>query len=336
MKNLSKQSIAIIGQKGIPKEFPGTSGVEFYVEKKALKFKKRGNAVRCYVRNWANPHNLQEFKGIELITVKTIHTKFLDTIIYSFIASIHASRRDNTIVWYHGIGPGFFSFIPKISGKKVYTTIHSLDWKRKKWNFFAKYFLKACEYISVKNADVLFVVSENLKEYYNKNYYVNAHLDKYEEVRKKRVDPSIIKKYNLKKNKYILYLGRFVPEKRIEWLIDAYKEGSQLPLVIAGGSSHTDEYEKHLKLISEGYKIIFTGYIFGKEKEELLSNCKALILPSSLEGFPVIIAEALAYRKNCLLSDALQFEYKQEKKHLTFFEEKSYASFLKSFKKIIS
>src|SRR4030042_2482466 len=158
--------IAFIGQKGIPKEFPGTSGIEAYVEYKALKFARQGKTVRCYVRNWTTAGTVASYRGIRLIAVPSFNHKFFDALSYSLLASVHASLSGASLCWYQGIGPAFFSFIPKLSGKTVYTTVHSLDWKRKKWGRVGGWFLYICERITVAVSDKIFVVSGNLHKYY--------------------------------------------------------------------------------------------------------------------------------------------------------------------------
>lgn len=287
--------IAFIGQKGIPAEFIGTSGIEFYVEQHAKRLVQKGKKVDCYVRNWAAPSRVTEFQEIQLIHIPTINTKHLDAAVHSFLSSIHVCFTNADTVWYQAIGPAFFSFIPKLFGKKIIVTSHALDWKRDKWSPLAKFLLKASEIIAVACSDTFIVVSQDLQKYYLKKYNKKSFIDPLEIESITKIRPSIItKKYGLKGNDYILYMGRFVPEKRIEWLIDAYKQihPKGIKLVLSGGSSHTDEYEQKLRLLARNDdNILFTGYVFGKEKQELLSNCRLFVLPSSLEGNPVVLQE---------------------------------------------
>jgi glycosyltransferase involved in cell wall biosynthesis len=106
-------------------------------------------------------------------------------------------------------------------------------------------------------------------------------------------------------------MGRLSPEKRVDWLIQAYQnlqfdkpDTQNLKLIIAGGSSATPEYVKSLQDISRGNpKIIFTGYVTGTEKEELLSNAMIFSLPSHIEGSPVVLLEAKSYGICSLVSD---------------------------------
>lgn len=309
--------IAFIGQKGIPAEFVGTSGIEFYVEYHAKRLVQQGKRVDCYVRNWATPSRATEFQGIRLIHIPTINTKHLDAAVHSFLSSIYVCFTNADTVWYQAIGPGFFSFIPKLFEKKIIFTSHALDWKRDKWGFFARWILRLVEYVAVHSADEIVVVSQELQEYYLKQYNKKSLIDTLKIEPTLKVKPNIItRKYGLKGNDYVLYMGRFVPEKRIEWLIEAYKEINPggMKLVLSGGSSHTDEYENKLHTLAGKHKdIIFTGYVFGKEKQELLGNCRLFVLPSSLEGNPVVLHELpetthVAVADNCPAIDYIKTE----------------------------
>ena len=115
----------------------------------------------------------------------------------------------------------------------------------------------------------------------------------------------ITKNFGIQKDKYILFLGRLVPEKGIHYLIEAFKSiKTDKRLVIAGGASDSSEYAVELKqLSSTDPRIIFTGFVQGRELEELYSNAYVYVLPSDLEGMPLSLLEAMSYGNCCLTSD---------------------------------
>ena len=300
-----KKRIAFIGVKGIPANFAGAGGIEVRVEKIAQKLAKRSFKVDVFVRTWAITKSLRKYKGVNLIHLPTINTKHLDAGIHSLLASLFVCFTKNKIVFYEAMGPAFFSFLPKLFGKKVVTTIHGLDWQRDKWGLVARLFLKMGEGMALRISDKIVVVSSELQKYYQRQGFQTILIPNEMEFQKRVKAKIIKKKYDLRGNDYVLYLGRFVPEKRIEWLIRAYKKTKpQEKLLLVGGSSHSDKYVEKLKKLAEGNKnIIFTGYIFGKEKEELISNCWLFVQPSKLEGFSIALAEAIAFKKPVLVAD---------------------------------
>lgn len=301
--------IAFIGQKGIPATF---GGVEYHVDELSKGLVTLGYEVNVYVRNWYTEKNLHSYKGVRLIHIPTIKTKHLDASIHSLLCSIHSIFQKSDIIHYHAIGPSFFSLIPRLFGKKIVSTVHRLDWDTEKWGKIAKTFLKIGEYISTKIPPRTIVVSEELKDYFKDKYGKETiHIPHGIDFPQPRPAKLIKEKYNLEGRDYILFMGRLVPEKRVDWLIKSFqslnKHSSKLKnikLVIAGGSSATDDYVQRLKELSKNDpEIIYTGFVTGIEKEELLSNALIFVLPSYLEGFPIVLLEAKSYGLCCLASD---------------------------------
>jgi len=301
--------IAFIGQKGIPVTF---GGVEYHVDRLSKELAGLGHDVTVYVRNWYTDKNMTSYEGVRLRHMPTIKGKHLDASIHSFLCSIDSLFRRYDIIHYHGIGPTFFSIITRLFRKNVISTVHRLDWETDKWGRIAKTFLKWGEYISVKIPRKTFVVSQDLMQYIKDKYdRETIHIPHGMGLPKQRGPDLIKKKYGLKGDDYILFMGRLAPEKRVEWLISSFQalfprviEDSNVRLVIAGGSSATPDYVRMLKEMSHNNPgITFTGYVVGAEKEELLSNALIFALPSHLEGFPIVILEAKSYGICCLASD---------------------------------
>ena len=192
------------------------------------------------------------------------------------------------------------------SRKKVVATIHGLDWKRAKWGGLATKIIKKGEINATKYADEIIVLSENVKKYFKDTYNRETTFISNGIVKPNILKPNIIKKkYGLNKDEYILFLGRIVPEKGIHYLIEAYNNlKTAKKLVIAGGSSDTDTYYKELKETAKNNEnIIFTGFVQGKELDELYSNAYIYCLPSDLEGMPLSLLEAMSYGNCCVTSD---------------------------------
>lgn len=303
--------IAFIGQKGIPVTF---GGVEYHVDELARGLARLGHDVRVYVRPWYTKKGLKSYKGVKLIHVPTIKTKHIDASLHSFLCSIHALFTGVDIIHYHAIGPSFFSLIPYIFNKNIISTVHRLDWDSEKWGMVSKFFLKIGELISVSIPKKTIVVSRELKDYFYNRYQRNTIHVSHGKAVPEFEEPDIIKqKYNLSQKDYLLFMGRLSPEKRVDWLIRSFLQlkkkaanAKDLKLVIAGGSSSTKGYIKKLKKLSENNPdIIFTGYVTGKEKAELLSSALFFVLPSSLEGYPIVLLEAMGYGLCCLTSDIL-------------------------------
>lgn len=272
---------------------------------KVIVYNRKGKNVQYKNADKANQH-LKEYKGVNIVTVPTINKKGLDALIYSFFASIKATFSKSDVIHYHAEGCCAMLWIPHLFRKKIVVTIHGLDWQRSKWKGFASKYIKFGEKLAAKYADKIIVLSEGVKKYFKETYnrdtvFIPNGVNK-PEIRKANI---IKEKYNLDKDGYILFLARIVPEKGLDYLIDAYKQiDTNIKLVIAGGASHTNNYYESIKKkVKDDNRIIMTGFVQGQELDELFSNCYLYCLPSNIEGMPISLLEAMSYGCNCLVSN---------------------------------
>lgn len=302
--------IAMFGHKRIPSR---EGGIEVVVEQLATRMVSLGHEVVCYNRSGHHISGSEydeslgdNYKGVKLKKVFTIDKKGLAAMTSSLSAAIRSSFSNADVVHIHAEGPAAMSFIPKLFGKKVVVTVHGLDWARSKWGGFATKYIKWGEKQAVKYADSIIVLSKNVQKYFKDTYnretvFIPNGVNKPESIPAEL----ITEKWGLTKDSYVLYLGRIVPEKGIQYLIEAWKNiDTDKKLVICGGSSDTDEFMNNLKQMSNGIEnIIFTGFQQGKVLEELYSNSYVYCLPSDLEGMPLSLLEAMSYGNCCLVSD---------------------------------
>ncbi|KPJ61371.1 MAG: hypothetical protein AMJ46_01350 [Latescibacteria bacterium DG_63] len=291
--------IAMIGQKGIPATY---GGIERHVEEVGTRLAARGHEVTVYCRYYYTRVK-KNYRGVRLIRLPSIKTKHLDTATHCALSTLDAVLRGYDIVHFHALGPSLFSLLPRLAGAKTLVTIHGLDWQREKWGPVASWILKRCEYTAVSFPTRTVVVSRTLQDYFRDKYAVESTvIPNGTNIPTPRA-LSRLKKKGLESRKYILFVGRLVPEKGCHYLVDAYKKlETDAKLVIAGGSSFSSEYVESLKKHSSD-KIILLDYVYGDELEELWSNALLVALPSTLEGLSISLLEALSYGKCVLVSD---------------------------------
>ena len=278
----------MFGQKRLSRE----GGIEIVVKELCTRMAKNGYTVTCYNRSGHHVSGAEydkktEYEGINQKCVPTIEKKGLAAVSSSFFAALYSAFGKYNVVHIHAEGPAFFSWLPKLLGKRVIVTVHGLDWQREKWKSgFGSKFIKQGEKNAVKYADEIIVLSKGVHDYFRNQYgretrFIPNGVNR-PEIRKAEL---ITDKFGLTKDSYILFLGRLVPEKGIRYLIEAFKNvKTEKKLVIAGGSSDTDSFMKELKeLAKDDKRIIFTGFVQGQMLEELYSNAYIYTLPSDLE-----------------------------------------------------
>ena len=302
--------IAMLGHKRIPSR---EGGIEIVVEELSTRMVNLGYDVTCYNRSGHHisgkqfdTQSLKEYKGIKLKNVLTINAKGLAAMTSSFFGAIAIAFSKCDVVHFHAEGPCAMLWIPKLFGKRCIATIHGLDHQRAKWGKFASSYIMLGEKCAVKYADEIIVLSNGVQQYFKDTYSRNTIFIP-NGVNKPQIKQAdlIQHKYGLKKDSYILYLGRIVPEKGLRYLIQAFKQvETDKKLVIAGGSSDTDEFMLELKFMAQDdARIIFTGFVQGQTLEELYSNAYIYTLPSDLEGMPLSLLEAMSYGNCCLVSN---------------------------------
>lgn len=321
-----KLSVAMFGQKRIPSR---EGGVEIVVEKLCTRMVAQGHNVTCYNRGGHHvsgseydSKRLKEYKGIKLKTVPTIEKKGIAAVSSSFFAALCCAFGKYDVVHIHAEGPAFFAWLPKLFGKKVIVTIHGLDWQREKWkNGFGSKFIHQGEKNAVKYADEIIVLSKGVQDYFEKIYGRKTAFIPNGVNRPVIIEAKLIEeKFGLKKDSYILFLGRLVPEKGLRYLINAFKKvKTNKKLVIAGGVSDTDSFMEELKELAKGdERILFTGFVQVKMLDELYSNAYIYTLPSDLEGMPLSLLEAMSYGNCCLTSDIAECTEVVEDKAVLF------------------
>ncbi|RGF79617.1 glycosyltransferase [Ruminococcus sp. OF03-6AA] len=318
-----KLRVAMFGQKRLSRE----GGIEIVVKELCTRMARDGCQVTCYNRSGHHVSGAEydekiEYEGIRQKSVLTIEKKGLAAVSSSAFAALYSALGKYDVIHIHAEGPAFFAWLPKMFGKRVVVTVHGIDWQREKWKSgFGSKFIRQGEKNAVKYADEIIVLSKGVQDYFKKVYGRETNFIPNGVNRPKlRAAEQISEKFGLSKDSYILFLGRLVPEKGIRYLIEAFKQvKTDKKLVIAGGSSDTDSFERELKdLAKNDERIIFTGFVQGSLLDELYSNAYIYTLPSDLEGMPLSLLEAMSYGNCCLVSDIPECTEVVEDKALIF------------------
>ena len=317
--------IAVFGQKRLSRE----GGVEIVVKELCTRMARQGYQVTCYNRSGHHVSGAEyddidntNYEGIRQKSVPTIEKKGLAAVSASAFAALYSAFGKYDVVHIHAEGPAFFSWLPKMLGKRVVVTIHGVDWQREKWQSgFGSKFIRQGEKNAVKYADEIIVLSKGVQDYFKETYDRETHFIPNGVNRPQIREANLItEKFGLKRDSYILFLGRLVPEKGIRYLVEAFKNvKTDKKLVIAGGSSDTDSFMAELKeLAKNDNRILFTGFVQGAMLDELYSNAYIYTLPSDLEGMPLSLLEAMSYGNCCLVSDIPECAEVVEDKALIF------------------
>ena len=291
--------IAFLGAHGVP--FHGA--FDKVTEEIGSRLVERGHEVTVYGRRRCVPHS-DPYRGLKRVPLPSWDTKHLDTISSTFLSALHLITNGGAdIAHIHGAGPALCALLPRLRGIKTVVRVPSLDSQRAKWGRAARLFLRFSEYAAVHWSDATIVVSPTVKDYLETRYGRSVHYVPNGVDIASPGPPQQLPEIGLESGKYLLFMGRLVPEKGCHYLIEAVSRlKPTMPLVMAGGDSHSERYVRDLKEKANS-QVRFLGYVTGQLKEELLANAYLYIQPSDLEGMSLSLLEAMAYGRCILMSD---------------------------------
>lgn len=293
--------IAFIAVKGIPIG----GGIEKLTEEIGSRLAARGHEVVVYCsRDYGTVDGW--YKGMYLKTVPSVNTKSLHKMSIC-VRAVQDVLRDGAfdLVHVHAIGPSVVALVPRLKGIPTVVQTHGLEWKRDKWGAVGKAFFQLAEYTALYFPHHTTAVSRTQQDYFMNKF---GRLVEYIPTGVNDVSlraPEWIVKQGLEPRRYILFAARLVEEKGAHFLIDAFRSlQTDMKLVIAGDAAHAEGYKASLRRLAGGDpRIVFPGFVTGAPLEELFSNAYLFCLPSTLEGLPIALLEAMSYGNCCVASD---------------------------------
>ena len=291
--------VAFIGGRGVVSKY---SGIEAYYEEVGRRLVDMGHEVTVYCRTYFTP-NLGEHNGMRLVRFPTIRSKHLETLLHTLLSTAHATTQGFDVVHYHALGPALFSCFPRVLGSKTAVTVQGLDWQRKKWGKLAMAVLRLGESASVKLPTGTMVVSKALRQRYKDLHGADTFYVPNGGVLREPTIPRRILDWQLVPGRYVLFLGRFSPEKGCHLLVKAFEQlQTDVKLVMAGASSYCDDYSRELRTHACD-RILMLDWVSGEILEELLTNAMIFVLPSDLEGLSLALLDAMGAGLCVLTSD---------------------------------
>ena len=297
--------IVVTGTRGIPAIM---GGVETHCEELFPRVAALGYDVTVMRRSSYVADSLTEWHGVKLVDIPTPRKKAFEAIVHTVRAVIAARRLGADVVHIHAVGPALVTPLARLLGMKVVFTHHGPDYDRDKWGVAAKMMLRLGEMLGCRFANRVIVISDVIR-----NLIASKH------GRTKGVSliyngvpaadkchfPEYFSELGITEGNYVLGMSRFVPEKNLHHLIEAFSrvKSEGLKLVIAGDSDFPDEYSEGLKRQAREAGGVLTGCVKGQKLHSLLTNARCFVLPSSHEGLPIALLEAMSYGLPVIVSD---------------------------------
>lgn len=329
MEKIHLPKIGIIGTVGVPARYGGFETLAHYL---VLHLKKRFDlTIYCSGKTYKKEERKETWNGAKLHYIP-LEANGLQSILYDIWSMIHAVRNCDVLLILGVSGCLLLPFLKLFTKKKVIVNIDGLEWKRAKWNKYAKTFLLWSETIACKFADEIITDNRILKEYVKIRYGIEGNLIEYgaDHVTTEMITPADIKKHPFLTNPYTFKVARIEPENNIHLILEAYAESPNEVLVIVGNWEKSQYGKKLLDNYNHYKNIHLLDPIYDSKKLNVLrSNASLYIHGHSAGGTNPSLVEAMYLELPIIAYDVIY-------NRITTNNQSLYFSDVKSLKKLLA
>lgn len=297
--------IAAFGFRSIPPR-PGCSGADKFAEELYARLAARGYEVTGYNRVYeAGGPARSDYRGIRLLNLRTFRGRGIEALWHSAQATAH-------IIWHsagdvvHVQNGGNSIFIPalRMFGKRVFLTEDGAEWDRGKWPWYARLYLRAMTYLTAHVPDGVVFDNVFVREMFEKRFGRSYHFIPYgSEPQRGEPSTDVLERLGLASRGYFLFVGRFIPEKGLQYLIPAFeKVVTDKKLVVVGGANQGSEYARRVTRTADP-RVVLPGFMYGADVHTLMRHAYAYVQPSDLEGLSPAVLENMALGTPVICSD---------------------------------
>jgi len=286
------KKVAIIGTVGLPANY---GGFETLVENLTKKPHQDFDiTVYCSAKSYSN--KLKTYNNCRLHYIN-LNPNGMQSMLYDIRAIFHALKYADLLLILGVSGCIILPLIKLFHNKKIIVNIDGLEWKRKKWNVFAKWFLKLSERFAVKTADSIIGDNIVIQDYVWQTYGKKAHLIAYggDHCSTKPLSHITLNKYPFLNANYAFKVCRIEPENNIEMILEAFTQIDKIHLVLIGNWSNSDFGNKMRSRYGSFENIYLLDPIYDNNiLDQIRSNCKIYIHGHSAGGTNPSLVEAMS------------------------------------------
>lgn len=293
MREGNKIRIGLIGTTGIPARYGGFETLAHQLVSR-LGF-THDFTVYCSGKYYPPSKRISSFQNARLVYFP-LNANGYQSILYDYLSIIHALLFCDVLLVLGISGAFLFPFIKLFSRKPVIVNIDGQEWKRAKWNYPVRKFLKWSERLAVLFADSVITDNEAIRKYVKDEYGKDSLLIEYgaDHVLPSFPGDDEIKKYPFLSSDYAFAVCRIEPENNVHLILDAWTKAGKFPLVIVGLWNH-GEFGVALKKKYSGIEnIILLDPVYDQQEIDLLrGNCTFYLHGHSAGGTNPSLAEAM-------------------------------------------
>ncbi len=278
---------AILGTRGIPARY---GGFETFAEELSQRLVNRGHRVTVYCRR---KYSAPEYNGVRLCFLPTLRHKYLDTLVHTFLSTMHLLAHRQDAVLYCNAANAVFTFLPRLFGMPVALNVDGLERKRKKWNWFGRKWYRLSEWLATFLPTAVVTDAVSIQDYYRSRYGKESTFIPYGAEVGPVSSAGVIERLGLEPERYFLFVSRMEPENNALMVREAFEQvETSMKLVLVGDAPYAQDYIEKVR-DTEDTRVVLPGAIYGSGYQELLSHCFAYVHATEVGGTHPALIEAM-------------------------------------------
>jgi glycosyltransferase involved in cell wall biosynthesis len=277
--------------------------------------------VTGYNRVYEPPEMVNfEYRGVRLVNLPTTRRKGAEALLHSFKATLHILRYNTgDVVHIQNGGNSPWALVLRLFGKRVFIGEDGAEWNRSKWPWYGRLYLGLMKYLTAYAPNGVIFDNEFVRDWFEQRFRRRYYFIPFGSEPPTDEPPSnILEKLGLEAKEYFLFVGRFIPDKGLQYLIPAFEQlATDKKLILVGGTTDGSEFVKSLRSTSDP-RILFPGYVYGEDVHALMRGAYAYVQPSDIEGLSPVILENMGLETPVICSDIRENIYVVGDTALTF------------------
>jgi glycosyltransferase involved in cell wall biosynthesis len=296
--------IGLLGTRGIPAAY---GGFETFADELSARLAARGHDVTVYARPSGVHTRVGVHRGARVRLLPTIPTKYLDTVVHTFLSALDAAfRRYDAVLVCNGVN-ALVCRLPRLLGgeTRVVLNVDGLERNRRKWNAAGKLAYALSERLSCVLPDAVVTDARAIQRYYEERYGADSCFIPYGSDLPVPAGRQTLERLGLAPDGYVLYVSRFEPENNPDAVVRGFRGfASEKKLVLVGSAPYADRLIASVRaLAAEDSRVLLPGAVYGEGYRELAAHASAYIHATEVGGTHPALIEAMGYGRPLLVND---------------------------------
>jgi glycosyltransferase involved in cell wall biosynthesis len=299
-RDQARHGVAILGTRGIPANY---GGFETFAERLALHLVSEQIQTTVYCRK-AYATAASPWQGVRLVTLPTIRSKYLDTVVHTFLSAVHLvfTNGPRDVVLCNAANAPVVPLL-RLCGRRVLLNVDGLEWRRSKWGVAGRSWYRMGEWLSVRSASVLVTDADEVRTYYRVRHDTDSVMIPYGADLLARGSLPIPAETAVKPDDFVLYVSRWERENNPVMVARAHATAATgLSLVLLGQATYEPELDAEVRAAA-GERAVLPGPVYGDGYRGLQVNARCYVHATEVGGTHPALIEAMGAGNLCLVLD---------------------------------